>query len=86
MGCIESAVKTDGSVEIRLSANKNEVGSTQTSSIMAKMSASGVASAEAPAPASNSNGNNIATTAWVRTKINEAFSYNSSTGTLTLGL
>ena len=86
LGIIEHQFLTDGSSNLLLQAYRNYADSTAGASISLKVASDGTTNVQCTAPATSSNTNDIATTAWVRTKINGAISYNSSTRTLTLGL
>ena len=73
-GMVETGVRTDGSVDLKLAIFPNEVGQ-DFKSMGLKMNADKTSYAYCPTPAANSNNNHIATTEWVR-------SYTLPTGAL----
>lgn len=64
-GILESCVRTDGSVDLKLAVFPNKVGENFVSMGL-KVNADKTSYAWCPTPAENSNNNNIATTEWVR--------------------
>ena len=87
LGACQMRLTSTGDTEVSLYAYRNVANSSSGAAQLRLVAPqTGDVYCTVPAPPSNSNSTNAATTAWVRTKINEAFSYNSSTGTLTLGL
>lgn len=70
-GQVETAVKTDGSVETAVQAYKNEANSTTSAKISVGYDANGNAFTSAPTPTAGDNSTKIATTAFVNTKASD---------------
>lgn len=87
LGLLETSIQTSGEVYTMIAAYKNEADSTDSTQLKVGKYADGTGYATISVnPAASSNGSNIPTTAWTRARINAAFTYDSSTGTLTLGI
>lgn len=83
-GQVETAVKTDGSVETNVQAYKNEANSTTSVKISVGYDANGNAFTSAPTPTAGDNSTKIATTAFVNTKAGDYLPL--SGGTMTGGI
>ena len=79
------AQNADGSHYAYIQVRKSPSESTTYSTLRVGFNSSGNAYTTAVTPSASSNGTDIATTAWVRTRIANSVSYNSSTRTLTIG-
>lgn len=86
-GQVETSVLTSGVTETSLSAFKNESGSTISASISVGYDSSGNAFTKAPTPATTDNSTKIATTAYVKSNLNNYLPLTGGTisGTLTIG-
>lgn len=71
LGVLQFAVRQDGSTQYRIIAYQNKAGSDITSSIGAGVKADGTRYTYAPTPVNTSNDDNIATTAFTQTVLNE---------------
>ena len=70
-GQVETAVKTDGSVETAVQAYKNEANSTTSAKISVGYDANGNAFTSAPTPTAGDNSTKIATTAFVKSNLGD---------------